>query len=271
MNTHLDARALKILCDSYWSPQGWKPQPLWVVSPEDFKYAKSKGVMFESGTRDHQKLVEDLSSTIKQLTRRRVVDAFLASLSTRRLEWRSALGSYAVFQHLPIHEPVKHDKRCGLCGLYLNEREQDLNILNFERLKWGGVRHNDVIYAAFDLNLFLAINVAVPTPEDIQIFRNLINSIVAAPPKVTSATLHSHFKKVIKSNKAERDIIISILGFCGILETSEHRGFSDEFIAVSQQKLPDRRFVDMHYPACWWNAIDGVNQKNLKDYFGHVL
>lgn len=31
---------------------------------------------------------------------------------------------------------------------YLNE---DLNVLNFERIKWGGVRHGALIYTLFDL------------------------------------------------------------------------------------------------------------------------
>ena len=268
MNIPVDKRALKILLDAFWSPVGWNPRG---ASPEDFAYAKSKGVMFDPVKLDHQRVLNELLVAIKQLERSCLADAFLASLSTRRLDWRSPLGSYAVFQHLPLHTPVNSGGRCSICGLYLRQAEEDLNVLNFERFKWGGVRHDQVGYAVFDLKLFLNKKVPKPTPDDVQIFRSIIAAIAAVPPDVTSAALHAHFAKVIKSNKAERDVIIAILGFCGILGTSEHPGFADSFVAVSQRALPDRRFVDMKYPACWWQGSVGINQTKLNECFGHAL
>ena len=169
------------------------------------------------------------------------------------------------------HSPLVAERRCAICGLYLNNSDEDLNVLNFERFKWGGVRHDDVLYASFDLNLFLAGEIPTPKPEDVAIFRSLITAISAVPAEVTSATLHTHFAKVLKSNKAEREVIIAILGFCGILGTLEHPGYSDAFIYVSERKLPDRRFVDMSYPACWWRGLVGLNRTKLNEYFGHIL
>jgi hypothetical protein len=267
----VDKRALKILLDAFWSPGGWKPEELRGPSPEDFAYAKSKGMMFEPVKLNHQQALKELSVTIGRLDRRCVAAAFLASLSTRRLDWRSPLGSYAVFQHMPFHAPVLSGARCSICGFYPSQAVADLNILNFERCKWGGVRHVHPGYALFDLKIFLDNKVPKPTPDDLRIFRNIVVAITAVPPDVTSASLQSHFAKVIKSNKGERDVIIAILGFCGILETPEHPGFADSFIAVSERRLPDRRFVDMPYPACWWQGSVGVNQAKLNEYFGHAF
>ncbi len=267
----MDKRALKILLDAFWSPGGWKPKALRGPSPEEFAYAKSKGMMFDPVRLDHQQTLNELSVAIRRLNRRYVADAFLASLSTRRLDWRSPLGSYAVFQHLPLHAPVNSGGRCSICGLYLSQAEEDLNVLNFERWKWGVVRHDQVGYAVFDLKLFLDNKVSKPTLDDLQIFRNIMAAIAAVAPDVTSAGLHAHFAKVIKSNKAERDVIIKILGFCGILGTPEYPGFADSFVAVSERRLPDRRFVDMSYPACWWQGSVGVNQTKLNEWFGHAL
>lgn len=267
----MDKRALKILLDAFWSPAGWKPDASRGPSAEDFEYAKSKGMMFEPQELDHHQAVNDLAATIQKLSRRRVADSFLASLSTRRLDWRSPLGSYAVFQHLPIHAPVETGKRCGICGIYLNQSNEDLNVINFERCKWGGVRHDQVSYALFDLQQFLGTETPQPNAEDGQIFRNIVAAIAAVPSETTSAALQAHFAKVIKSNKAERDVIVAILGFCGILGTREHPGFSDSFVSVKERSLPDRRFVDMPYPACWWEGKIGVNQFKLREYFAHVL
>jgi hypothetical protein len=155
--------------------------------------------------------------------------------------------------------------------LYLSQTQEDWNVLNFERFKWGGVRHDQVNYAVFDLKLFLNSKVPNPKRDDLQIFRGIIAAITSVPPDVTSAGLQAHFAEVIKSNKAERDVIIGILGFCGILGTPEHPGFTDSFVAVREQTLPGRRFVDMSYPACWWRGSVGVNQARLTEWFGHAL
>jgi hypothetical protein len=264
----MDQRALNILFDAFWSSGRWS---LRGVAPSDFAYAKSKGLMFDPVRLNHSEAVGELLTTVKQLGRRRVANAFLASLSTRRLDWRSALGSYAVFQHLTAHSPDDSERCCAVCGFYFNKAEEDLNALNFERLKWGGVRHDQVGYARFDLKLFLDSKVPEPTEDDVRIFRDIIAAIAAGPPETTSAGLHSHFAKVIKSNKAERDIIVSILGFCGILGTPEHPGFADSFIHVSERRLPDRRFVDMQFPACWWQGSVGLNKTKLAEFFGHAL
>lgn len=267
----VDQRALKILLNTYWSPAGWTRDPMSRLSPEDFTYAKSKGVMFDASKLDHVQWLAKLITAVQQLDRRAVADAFLASLSSRRVEWRSALGSYAVFQHIKAHPPESNGKTCTSCGFDLDGDEEDLNVLNFERHKWGGVRHSQITYAAMDLDLFLQDSISKPRAEDKVIFRNIISALTATSPRVTSAAAQALFSGVVKSNKGERDMIVAILGFCGILGTAAHPGYSNEFVVPKQRKLPDRHFVDMPYPACWWRREDGMNDARLHDYFGHVL
>lgn len=268
----MDKRALKILFDAFWSPSGWKPEALRGLSIDDFAYAKSHGMMFDSVGLDHQQAQSELRHAIRQLDRRRVTDAFLSSLSTRRLDWRSAFGSYVVFQHMPSHsESNAGDGRCGICGMYLNEHEENLNVLNFERFKWGGVRHDQVAYAALDLRLFLQEPAVQPVSEDLRIFRSVIDAIRAVPVDTTAAGLQAHLPRSLKSNKAERDILVALLGFCGVLGTSDHPGYSDSYVTSSERRLPDRRFIDMSYPACWWVASNGLNEAKLDEYFGYVL
>ena len=268
----MDKRALKILTDTFWSPAGWKPEAERRPTPADFAYVKAKGVMFDPVSLDHAQAVSQLLEVVQRMDKHRVVDAFLASLSTRRLDWRSALGSYAVFQRLSSHIAVESGRRCTVCGLYLDRNEvADLNILNFERWRWGGVRHDQVLYAWLDLRLFLEQPTPKPIEEDLQIFRHLIAAITSVAPRVTSAALQRHFAGVIKSNKEERDVIVAILGFCGILGTPEHPGFSAAFVPVNERHSPNRHFVDMPYPACWWQGSVGVNESWLQAYFGHVL
>lgn len=266
----MDKQALQILFRNYWSASGWKAENQRSLSLEDFAYAKSKGLMFDLLKLDHAEALNKLSASIKSLNKRIVTDGFLSSLSTRRLDWRSALGSYAVFQNLSAHLPASDKGSCNVCGFFSGDSKHDLNILNFERFKWGGVRHDDVVYAAMDLDLFLKTPAPPPTTDDIQIFRNIISQI-SNSPTVGSAALHANFAKALKSNKAERDVLIAIFGFCGILGIPQHPGFTEAFIPVSKRELPDRHFVDMPYPACWWRGDIGINQIRLNEYFGYIL
>lgn len=270
MNDPRDKKALKILFDRHWSPAGWK-SPFVEPDQEAFDYAKSRGMMFDPVSMTHGEVFDWLFHSLRQLNRQRVADAFLASLSTRRLDWRSALGSYAVFQHVPSHEVILHEKYCRVCGHYPASMTQDFNVLNFERHKWGGVRHDQPCYAAMDLGLFLKESIPAPSAEDIRIFRSMLAAIRNAPARTTGATLQAVFGSPLKSNKAERDAVVALLGFCGILATPEHPGFSDQFVAVGDRVSPNWHFADMKYPACWWRGENGVDEARLLAYFGHVL
>lgn len=266
-----DKRAAKILQETFWSPEGWRRESERAVSTEDFEYAKAKGFMFDPVHMDHAQAVSSVSGLVDRLDRRTVADAFISSLSTRRLDWRSAMGSYSVFQHLLPHQPQGTTGRCEFCGFYLEDTEQDFNVFNFERLKWGGVRHEQIAYATMDLELFLKSPPTAPTSDDISIFRAMVAAVRSAETEVTAATLHSRWPKTLKANKAERDVVTSILGFCDVLAGASHPGFSDAFIPASRRPLPDRRFVDLAYPACWWSGDMGVNEARLEEYFAHVL
>ena len=267
----IDKRAAKILHSTYWSPLGWKPLPDQAAAPADFVYAKSMGLMFDPVAMDHDQTVAAVRSLVASLDRRTVADAFLASLSTRRLDWRSVLGSYAVFQHLPTHDHQGGRGWCHVCNFFQGEETHDLNVLNFERMKWGGVRHLSPVYAAMDMDLFLRSPAPPPTREDIAIFWSMLDAIRSADASTTSARLHALFSKSLKGNKSERDIIISILGFSDVLTDGVHPGFSDAFIPVTRRADPNRHNVDMAYPACWWTAREGIDELRLHDYFGHVL
>lgn len=261
----MDNRARKILFDAYWSSSGWnRGEPR--LSAEDFEYAKAQRAMFDPVKPTHDEAISRLRAVAERVSLRQVAHGFLASLSTRRLEWRSALGSYSVARWLPEHEATPGERQCRICGLYVGEH--DLSILNFERLKWGGVRHSDPVYAALDLELFLDDLPPAPSAEDIGVLRDLVAAIVAAPEPVTSAALHKHFPATLKGNKSERDQLIAILGLCGILDTHDHPGFAERFVPYYQRTLPDRHFVDMAYPACWWKGLDGMNAVRLRQLFG---
>jgi hypothetical protein len=266
----VDQRALSILFDTYWTAAGWREAP--VTRPEDFEYAKAAGVMFDGVSMSHDDAMARVASSIRGVKRRAVANAFVESLASRRLDRRSALGSFAVLQHLPAHAGPLGRANCPVCGVYGEPFErEDLNVLNFERFKWGGVRHDDPIYASFDLLQFQQLSGEGPDENAIEVFRRLLATIEAAPPMTSSTKLEKQLARSFKSNKAERTVVIGILGLCGILAPAAHPGFIHKFIPWCARELPPRRFVDMAYPACWWKRSDGVNREAVAYWFGHLL
>jgi hypothetical protein len=125
--------------------------------------------------------------------------------------------------------------------------------------------------SSLDLELFRKQPRASPMPADVAALKSVLKATEAAPASTSSAALQKHLAEAFKSNKAERDVVVGILGYCGILATAEHPGFTHRFVPSSDRELPARRFVDMAYPACWWQRSDGINHEALAYWFGHVL
>src|SRR6266581_3699615 len=100
-------------------------------------------------------------------------------------------------------------------------RPEYMKIFNFERFKLGGVRRDHIEYAAFDLEQFARAPRLTPSTADIELGRRLIGRLRRRPPAMTAARASAQLT-MIKGNKAERDILLAILGFCGILGTASH-------------------------------------------------
>lgn len=263
-----DKKAVKILKDTYWTSSGWRSE--YETSGENFQYAKSKGLMFEKCSGSHDSIIDYVILNKSKISKAQVVDAFLVSLTLRRLDLRSALGSYACSTNLLKHS-YKGELMCNFCGIYdYPDAKEDLNVLNFERLKWGGVRHDNPLYIAFDLEQLQKIGSIRPSIDDIEIFHQILKVIKRMPEKATPVTLSQSLKSTFKSNKSERDTVINILGFCGILKPSQVDGFQERFITHKEQCPPGGR-NDWGYPVSWWKGIDGVNELALKYWFAKYL
>ena len=260
----LDERAVRILKDTHWSSAGWKRNR--AVTPEDFAHAKSHGVMFDTFAITHDEAVSGALEAVSATDRESVVQAFVASLGSRRLELRSALGSYAVGRHMKPHESAT-GVRCLYCGAY-GQWLADLNVLNFERLKWGGVRHDRPDYIAFDLRTFGAALDIAPRAEDWAILRAILDVAGSMPARARPRDLDKALAKVLPSNSAERRILIGILGLTGILVDPARPDFRTGFVPETQREQTRWHTDDWPYPVQWWAGAHGVNQAAVQHWFG---
>ncbi len=287
----MDKKAKKILFDTYWKNGGWIDGNIWengelipnperTASKDNFGYAKEKGLMFDNFTISHDECIKEIVKLSKSISKEKVTKAFLSSLSTRRLDWRSAIASYYLAQMTTLHsytpvvsghgyedgKIVQTSYTCGICkevkfGVWGRENyiDEDLNVLNFERIKWGGVRHGYIIYTFFDLREFEKEEIPEPTQQDITIFKEILKAINSCKKDDYPSILRDKLKDIpnFKSNKSERSIILELLACIEVLKPKT-------------TNRPEKGRHDWTY-ATHWRGEDGFNQKAVNDYFGKYL
>jgi hypothetical protein len=264
-----DEKAVKILFNAFWSSSGWtKRQP----SPEDFAYAKSKGVMFDARTINHDEAVQSAKAMSQEIGHKFVADAFVASLSNRKLFYRSALGSFATSHLLPTHTYTegRFSHVCGICGDYLEHKNEDLNVLNFERIKWGGVRHLKPYYAWFDLAEFRKLPKIQSTSTDKEILKRLLDVAASQTADARPNDLEKLISGLFPSSKDERRNVLQILGYCGVLQPKSQPTFLDSYANMDNRAQPDEHKNDWSFPTLWWRGSDGVNEKAVEFYFPNL-
>lgn len=272
-----DKKAKRILFKYFWK-NGWIDAKDREISKEDFEYAKSKGLMFDPLTIHHDKCIEEILLISNNISSENVSKAFLTSLSTKRLDLRSSLSSYFLANQFIKHtytpiisgtsylneEPVSHTYTCKICKEVLygvigdeNYENSDLNILNFERLKWGGVRHGELLYILFDLQQFMREKIQEPTEEDIDLFKNMLRVIETSNANDYPSKLEARLRDVLKSSKSERQVLIEILAAIGILKPKSY-------------DRPIKGKTDWTFVA-YWRGEDKYDLKTVNEYFGNYI
>lgn len=271
----LDPRAVEILTSTFWGSKGWKnsyPGDTPMPPARDFAYAKAKGLMFDPCALSNAHVLKWCRRGVATTTPRAVGFAFVASLGASRPDLRSALATYAVGRRLPDH-PCPSDEdpdtgQCRVCAHYDHRPTdpQDLNVLSFERLKWGGVRHDEPLYIALDLEMFAAADKPGPIEEDWRLLREVLSVAGSLPARASASDLSKALQRIIPGNKTERNTLIEILGICGVLESERRPGFRRRFVPERDRETGERS--DWAYPSCWWRGRDGVNTAAVKEWFG---
>lgn len=263
-------KGLKTLFATYWNGGMWGYN---APTAEAFEQAKAEGYMFDPAqAHTHDETLQKLQHVLKKVSPNDVANAFLYSLSTRKLQYRSALGSYYYALAIPDHS---HDspEACYLCNRLPAGNADSLfsgyNIFNFERYKWGGVRHTHPEYALFDLEQFLLLPKVTPSETDWAILRSILNAMNELPPSKKAGAYRELItkKKLLKSNKDEVEVLLNILGICGVLSSADAPCYCDCFVDV-WHRAPREHTNDYAYPVNRWHVSDGVNEERFRNVFG---
>lgn len=250
-----DEKAIKMLTKGCWGSSGWKSKL--DLTKSEIEYLRNAGLARDKIEMDHDELVAWGIESCKRVTRERVVHGFVSSLGTRHLEYRSALGSYAHLHLLKQHKLASTrklpPKSCEICGSGLTTKisERDFIILNFERFKWGGVRHPEVDFAAYDIELFSKLEPVEPTAADWSTLKSILK-LIQDPVKGKSVNvLKKEIATLIPGNAVEAENVCQILAYIGVMATDKNPGFYPQYINDSD-RVDGGRDTDRDYPlSCW--------------------
>jgi hypothetical protein len=263
----VDRHDVATLMHAFWDVDGWRDHP--VLSGPAVEQAIEAGLMFRGPrTSDHDETVNRIVDLVATIPMEVVTGNFVASLRSRRLDARSAFGSYSVTRHLTKHEytpsPPVDGPICSICGL-TRIHESDLNEMQFERFRWAGAQHDDLTYALFDLEQFVDTEPLAAAPEDREAMTGLLNWLDSREERASPADCSTKSWPGIKSNKAERLRTLDILGYTSLLSAPEHPGYLDAFVERSSRRLPEFRGAEEHaYPVSWWRGHMGVNREAVR-------
>lgn len=254
------------------------------VSEAEIAIAKEQGYLFDYPEYEsHLDALSRVRGLVAQIDPKDIANAFLFSLSTRRLEYRSALGSYYYAAAIPDHEFMdSHNEmiaatknHCYLCGwtgrLQTANIKYGYNLYNYERYKFGGstIGSIHINYALFDLEQFIKLPKVAPTEEDKKIFADILSCVDCLGSSDKAGKLRNTIStaKIFKCNKDEISVLLGELGICGILACKNFPSY-DVFFANEYQRDPIEHYNDFVYPVNRWHARDGVNVQKLTEVFG---
>lgn len=227
----------------------------------------------------HNELVEYIFSVYKEADKQKYTNLFLASLSLRKLEWRSGLPVFAIMQSFPYHKfsvsenRQKSQKHCLICSDYeyiMNENE-DVEFIKESFIECGGIIDFSLLnyyYYMFKTN---SIEDVIPKEKDLIIFSDILDLILSSKDKdLNKKQLLSRMSeiKIFSSNIEERKLLLETLGYCSILQTDKYKGLLHQYtnLAIAPHKTHSS---DWEYPIDFWTGKDGINKEAFKFWFGN--
>ena len=275
----IDKKALAILKKYYLSykPEG-KP------SGNDKENAVTSGVLVPDSAMTHDEITAEIKALSKQISLDTAAKAFLYSLSSGDMRYRSALSSLVWARSLPEHEMISNGAEktewsspvCVFCGCShgLDTKETvDWNTYNVFRYlppkQYG--REPDYTCAEYvlnDLREFVKLPAVEPCDEDYRILNGIFACVKEMKPHNMDTALLAEIRKRKFFDATGNAIhcILGILSVCGILEGAENKGFLHGYVNYTEHGMGRDGLT--FYPLNFWRGKDGVNYQAVNEIFG---
>lgn len=251
------------------------------LSEEEIQYCIEKGVMFEPLTLDHDDVIDEIKERAGGIPMKDAVNAFLYSISTGDLRYRTILSSVVWGKSLKPHKFVSTQRYhrnyqwCDVCSICFDEDtgkcNQNLNGYNRYRYFSGEQDICQAGYVLLDLREYEKLPKVTYSAENIRILNRIFglaeelgmaNKVVALQKLITQ-------EKFFKATKNEINSILGVLSICGVFDTPEHKSAATHFTENINRGFEME--CDLFYPLNHWRGKHGINYDAVKKVFGPVV
>lgn len=275
----VDKKALAIL-KKHYLPYRVEGQP----SESDKENAIKSGVLVPDSAMTHDEIVTEIKALSERISLECVAKAFLYSLSSGDMRYRTALSSLVWARSLPEHKFISNGVEkdewrtplCVVCGCSheLDTKETiDWNIYNVFRYlppkQYG--REPDYTCAEYvlnDLREFEKLPRVEPCDEDYRILNGIFACVkeMKAHNMDTALLTEIRKRKIFNATGNAIHCILGILSVCGILEGSENKGFLHSYVNFTAHGMGRDGLT--FYPLNFWRGKNGVNYQAVAEIFG---
>lgn len=232
------------------------------VSAEELAYARKMGVVVEDQPITHDQAIDILEQVFEAVSLEDATQAFLYSLSSRDVDYRYILASYAYARSwFSFDQGRTQEVPEKLTGSFFN----------WVKHRGGGIWET-IGKPIFYLEQFASMELRVASDVDVEILRSILELADSMEDKASGSALATAIRtaKLLPCNQAEVVGILETLGICGILDVPGHPGFLHSFTPPLERDTGDLR-QSLSYPLNWWRGADGVNWENGVEVFGAIL
>lgn len=220
----------------------------------------------------HDETLNELKKLANQWTLEDAAQAFVASMWSAPMLWRSLLTGKLIASSMPDHEhtPYPSSSTCQICGLSVDQAT-DTTLQWYWRMTNGTPLDGDPFGQVLALReLAAAQELPIPNDYDRWTLRAVLTVLRELPPKTrySKAAIALKKERLLPTQKeyAYRDLL-ETLALIGILDTPEHPGMITEYTTYIQRDARPNVRVEVQAPLAWWDSSVGINENNLNKIF----
>lgn len=234
-------------------------------SAETLSTLSDNKLIFEIKTITHNESVQWLFTELKKIKKHTIINDFIYGTQKSIPGYRAAFSAFAVAQLFPSHDFTGPDVCCAICGGFL-EQTIDLTFVNSIRHTYGSLQILTPAHLAF----YLEQHNRQPHAEtpSCDIITKFIIEICKSPPHETPTSLANRLlsTKGMNTKKNEARGLLETLGYAGILETPQHKGYIYQFHPSALRPSKSHKSY-WEYPIDFWTGKDGINLQAMEFWF----